>query len=397
MKYFLGKIALRYIKYSLVIWLFLILVDLLLEKVFGDKAYLFSSMFGFFGANFFSTILMNSTRWPLFWRRASGSIFKFWSGICGILFSILSFNFVVHLLVLEIVLVKGDISKLFAITIFDQIWAIFLIYLFCISSIFDAKAHLANTALKPAKQFTIVLVIYAYMIILFAAMAYSRVIAYPLGSILLLGHIFLQNSFVLLSIQKKTRLKYFSLGVVATIAFSIVSYEMEMSRSLGTSSFLGKLGQEKKWNYTDIEKVNKASSWVNWWNAGILAKYKYSNEDKLNALEKLESLCPPIPNDHPSVVLCFENDISDSQLEAVVYGEPDEKIVLSQIASSRHYIKLLGLLSARQIKDLSSELKTKLKEISDTPGRLGPIAEKTLVQERTERMGMRVVVRQKEK
>ncbi len=392
MKYFLFKIATRYASYVLGTWAILFLLDILISKLISSPINLFASLIGFIVAAVFSVTAMNMSRWPLYWRRVSENVSLFWLGILAISFFNIAINGACYYLILWVFPAKDVSSFAFAGEKLDIVWIVILTYLYSLVSLFDQKAMLANNALKPGKQILIFLGIYSVMLVFFGLVVYSRLLGYGFVAFALLTLLMLRNNFVISSLQRRLRFQILAIFFGLTIVMSVVSYIIGVASTAGYSNFLGRLGPKNVWNYSDLGKVEKPSEWIKWWNDANRTDHKLTNEEKIAALEKLELICPVVPTDSPARIDCREKDIESK--DVIIYGSADEGSILVQLESSHMYVRLLGILSARNLKEISVGLKNALEQISNKPGRLGPVAENTLARSRKESAGLRIFVRE---
>ena len=149
MKYFLFKIATRYAKFTVMLWMLFSVFEILNAKFTASTEALFPGYMGLGLGIFASITVMNTTRWPLIWRRMSESIQQFWLGMFVILLFNLAFNWLVYSLVLATLTKDETISKALEINSLDAAWFYILAYLYGLVATFDQKSQVANASLKP--------------------------------------------------------------------------------------------------------------------------------------------------------------------------------------------------------------------------------------------------------
>lgn len=388
MKNFLFKIANKYARWSLSIWTLFFVFEVLVTKYLKFDLNVFGSLLGFGMALFISSMSMNQTQWTILWRRTSETIRQFWAGI----FAILVFNLVLNgICWLAFRLYKGNVANLYETTSLDNCWVIILAFTFSLLMLFNQKAMIANNALKPARQILLMVGIYAWLIIIFPLLVYSRLLAYSFAELSLIAIFLFNNQFILTSISLRTRIRNFCFATVSIVVLMGLSYKLEIEKS-APSEFLGKIGPAKPWFYSDLEKTEKPSAWIEWKRNWFSTTTDINPEQMDLALTKLEAICPALPTDSPAEIECTEKNIETTS--TVIHGKTEDSVILARLNSSSLYAKLLGVLSARQLEQLSPEIKGKLVEISQTNGRLSLVAEKTLANHNKDnRTGLRIIVR----
>lgn len=389
MKHFLFNIANKYARWTLSIWTILFLFELLISKYASFEFNLFGTLFGFGLVVFISATMMNQTQWPIFWRRTSETIRQFWAGI----FALLIFNLALNgLCWLIFKTYKGTTVSLFETTPLDICWAIILVFTFSLVMLFNQRVMMANNALKPARQVLLLAGFYVWLIIIVPLLVYSRLFAYGFAAVFLIGVFLFNNSFILGSIRLRTRIRNFCIATASILILMGVSYELEILKSSEPSTFLGRIGPKKPWFFSDLEKIDKPSVWIDWKNNWFSTTTDRKPEQMDQALAKLESICPVLPTDSPAVVECIEKNAETTS--TVIYGKTEEPLILARLNSSSFYVRLLGILSARQLEHLSPEIKGKLEEMSRSVGRLNSVAEVTLAyHNKDNKAGLRIVVR----
>lgn len=389
MKHFLFYIASKYARWSLSLWTILFLFEVLVSKYAGVESNLFGTLFGFGMVVFISAMTMNQTQWPILWRRTSETIRQFWAGI----FAILIFNLVLNGLCWVIFKsYKASAANLFETTPLDICWSIILAFTFSLVMLFNQKVMMANNALKPVRQVLLLSGFYIWLIAIVPLLVYSRLLAYALAELSLIAIFLFNNQFILGSIIFRTRIRNFCFATVGIFVLIGLSYQLEILKSSAPSDFLGKIGQKKPWFYSDLEKIDKPSVWIDWKNNWYSTATDRKPEEMDQALTRLESICPVLPTDSPAAIECSEKNAETES--TTIYGKTEEPVILARLNSSSLYVKLLGVLSARQLEQLSPEIKGKLVEISQSNGRLSLVAEKTLANHNKDnQVGLRIVVR----
>lgn len=395
MKYFLAKIILRYLAFNGLSWSFLLAYDLISSNYFGDDVGISSSFFGLIAPVFFSVSIMNGTRWPLIWRRTSENIKQFWIGISAVLIFNMACNWLFYFFVSSALFPKGAYSLASLSTKIDSIWMLIILYLVSLVLLFDNKALTINTSLKPIRQLFRFLGIYALIIVLVALGAYSRLIGYFAGTVFLASLFLFRNSFVLSSLQFKTRLQALTLSIVGITILAGLSYGVAISNPPGSFTLLGLAGPQKAWKYSDLEKIDKTSSLINWLQDSISAKHKLSEEEKVAVLTKLETLCPATSTDSPAIIECHEKDAQYDSIAMSVHS--DEKIILQNLDSKNIYLRLYGILAAREMDALPAGIKGAIEKISATPSRLSVVAENSLAWHGQKQVVLNVILRKDSK
>lgn len=389
MKHFLFNIASKYARWTFSAWTILFLFEVLVSKYADVHFNLFGTLMGFGLVVFISATTMNQTQWPILWRRTSETIRQFWAGI----FAILIFNLVLNGLCWFIFKTyKGTATNLFETTPLDICWAIILTFTFSLVMLFNQKVMMANNALKPMRQVLLLAGFYVWLIIIVPLLIYSRLLTYAFAELSLIAVFLFNNQFILGSIIFRTRIRNFCFATVGIFVLMGLSYKLEILKSSEPSTFLGKIGPTKPWFYSDLEKIDKPSVWIDWKKNWYSTATDRKPEQMDQALTKLESICPVLPTDSPAVVECTEKNAET--VSTVIYGKTEESVILARLNSSSLYVKLLGVLSARQLKQLSPAVKGKLEEITQSVGRLSSVAEMTLANhKKNNQAGLRIVVK----
>lgn len=389
MKHFLFTIANKYARWTLSVWTILFLFEVLISKYAGVDSNLFGTLIGFGVAVFVSATILNQTQWPILWRRTSETIRQFWTGI----FAILLMNLVLNgLCWFSFKSYKGAAASLFETTPLDICWSIILAFTFSLVMLFNQKVMMANNAIKPVRQVLLLAGFYIWLIAIVPLLVYSRLLAYAFAELSLIAIFLFNNPFVLSSITFRTRMRNLCFATAGILVLVGLSYELEILKSSEPSTFLGKIGPTKPWFYSNLEKIDKPSVWINWKNNWYSTTTDRKPEQMDQALTKLESICPVLPTDSPAVIECTEKNAET--VSTVVYGKTEEPVILARLNSSSLYVKLLGVLSARQLEQFSPEIKGKLEEITQSVGRLSSVAEMTLANHNKDnQVGLRIVVR----
>lgn len=393
MRQFLYDITIRYTRWTILTWTILFLFDVLLSKFAGFSFNFFGTILGFGLGIFMSTILMNQTQWPLFWRRTSETIQQFWLGI----FAVLLFNLILNgmsYLIFQTFRGPSANADIFQSTPLDILWIVIIAFTLGPLMLFDQKALQAKNTLKPARQFLLLLGVYAWMISVVPLFVYSRLLGYTFIEISLVATFLLNNIFILGSIRRQIRIRALAITTTVILFLMVFCYKLEITKSPEPSIFLGKIGPKKIWSFSDLEKVDKPSVWVAWVNTWLSTATDINPEHLNQALVKLESICLSQPTDYPAVIECSEKNVD--AIDTIIYGKADETIILARLKSANLFVKLLGVLSARQLEYFSPEIEGQLKEISKSAGRLSMVAEKTLVDHKKDnKIGLRIYVRKK--
>jgi hypothetical protein len=370
MKQFLFNIFKRYGQWIFICWTILFLLDFLIISV--EKARVLTSMYGFLLLGLVVTNSMDNTRWVFYWRRIAPSIKDFWFGVSAVqLFSVL-LNGVIYLTISKFYATE---SIFFEPTVIDIFWIFLISFSQSLAIMSDIKSFLTDNSLKPARQLFVLLIVYIWLIIIFQIFSFSRILGYLITEISILCWLLMRNIFVVGSIHKKLRYKALVYSVLASAGLSIGSYVLALNDFSGSKKILGALEPQKNIQFSEINVVDNPSSWVRWYKQVKLIDEKQS----ITALAKLEELCPPQPTDTPTIIECFEkNPIEKGVSLREVYSIADASQVYQLLQDPHVYSKLLGLIAARGLDELSPEIRDAISTIASSGGRLAPVAELTL-------------------
>lgn len=386
MNHFYFQIAKRYAALSLTVWTIFIVLDFLLGKLSNDGTVLMTSLVGFLIAVTLTSLTGNSWRWVQFWRRSSQSIRQFWFFVFAIHLFSLGFNGALFYLATKLFSGSELISANLTPSASDVIWVAVLAFSVSLLMTVDVRTMAANSSLKPTRQLLNVLGLYVLILIFLPLFAYSRLLAYAFAELSILIVFLLQNSLVLTSIRRPVRICSMGVGAGFVLLLSMFSVLIEYKGPTHTSAFLGKIGPQRKWLFADIESLVRPSDWISWFSSA----QQLNSAQMVQALLKLESLCPPGPTDAPTLIECHEKMPSQQNL-TVTSGDIN---FLEYLESPSEYVKLVGLLKARELAEFPPELKEKIEKLSRSPGRLSPVAEMTSAQHAKGRSSkLRIVVR----
>lgn len=372
MRHLFLKIIFRYTQWISATWTILVLLDLLISKYIGTQHQFTASIFGFFISSAVSTAALNGTQWPIFLRRTSDSIKKFWIFSLAILLFNIAFNGVCYLLVCQFFKMIGIVDALMVLEPIELLWASLLIYTFGLILLWDSKAVQSSSSLRPGRHFLLIGGVYLWLLLMVPIFVFSRLIGYYFAELTLLFYFLFANQFVAGSIQVRDRWK---LGIVLSAALSVllfITFQFGIRYSNGQSTLLGLLVQDKGSQFSEIESIHKPSQWIVW-----MKNRKDWTPDQVNqALFKLEQLCPPIATDNPLYIDCSEKNPAEKWLS--ISGRSEESVVLERLASTSVYVRMLGLIGARGQEKFSPEVQEKIQAIFLAPGRLSTVAERTL-------------------
>ena len=393
MRHFFLNIFRRYSQWIFSTWMILLLLDFLLSRFAGQQVSALTSIIGFMLCAFVGTISMNSTRWVVYWRRTASSIKEFWLGIFAVQIFSLGLNGAIFFIISRFYGAEEVEGGLFQLTPFDLTWALILAISFSVAVMNDTKAMLANNSLRPSRQIFMLLGIYIWMLVVCPLFLYSHMLGYLVIEISILFWFLIGNTFVLGSIRKAVSRKILAVGIIGSLALSIISYAVALKGLPGSERFLGGLGPHKKAQFSELSSIDTPSLWIRWRNqVGTL-----DTEQTIIALSKLEDICPPQPTDTPTVIQCFEKKPTEEGASLDdSFNSVDASKAIRLLRDAHVYTKLVGLINARGLDELSPDIKEAISALTISGGRLAPVAELTLASHKKgQKRRIRIVIESK--
>lgn len=373
MKIFIFDILKRYSRITILMWGVLFLVDALGRHFFKEEGVFFGSIFSIGIVSFLSSTVMAQSRWLVFWRRTSESIRQYWVTVSLILLFNLMLNYMCYLILFKVAGGGDFLLDDFNPTKADVLWLTLILISCNFTMLIDYKVVQTNLTIRPALQGVLFVGIYLWIILFFFVLFYSRLLGYAFIEVSLLTYFFYRNSFVLSSILPSIRNKSLIVGLCFVILAATTSYLTE-KYSDNPSDILGYFGPKKVWNFSesDFAKVDSPNALFPY----LYHAKKLTSSQLLQALTKLETLCPRSSTDYPTVIDCFDKIPSED--DNCICSKLEESELHQFLDSDLEYAKLVGLLEARSIDIFSEKTKQKIEIISRQPGNLSPVALKTL-------------------
>lgn len=391
MKFFIFDVLKRYSLITVLMWTILVLVDALGRHYLKEDGIFFGSIFSVWLVSFLSSTIMAQSRWLAFWRRTSENIRQFWTTTALILVLNLVLSFICYFVFSKLTGGKDLLLYGFKPTFADSFWITLILISSNFAILIDYRLVQRNFTIRPAVQGVIFIGIYGWILLFFYILAHTKLLGYAFVEFSLLAYFFYRNSFLISSILPSSRNKLFIVSF-CIVAFATLAFYVSEKQKGDPSDLLGTLGPKKIWNFSesDFANVNSPNGLVVY----LQNSKKLTSNQLLQAIEKIEALCPRGNSDYPTVIDCFEKETTVD--ESCICTDLKESELLEFLDSKLEYAKLVGLLGARSLDVFSGELKQKIERISNNPGNLSPVALKTLA-EHGKGKGKRVRVRFLEK
>ncbi len=390
MNAFVMKIAARYVRFTLTLWAFAVFCDLIIFKLYGQTSLRFLII-----CVFFSTVvvsgLMNQSRWVDLWRRNSRNVRHFWAGILFVLLLNLLANVAAYFGTSRFF---GHTDDLFSsMSTMEVLVLLLVIYTFSLATVFDPSTLLERQKMRPARQLFGTIGIFIWLFIFFPLFVYSRLLGYAFLEISFLSWFFLKNGFLKFSVRRTVRMRMLMASVATLAVLMTITYRIEVRKPFGDHGLLGFIGPKQAWAFSDLEKIERPSEWVQW----VKHSKLLTTEDLIASLEKLQQICPAQASDSPATIECLEAQADYSSVAIPserTGGETTEEQIHQLLASPLEYAKLTGLMFARGLSGFSPDLRTKIEAIGGSSGNLSPVAQVTLeTYSSTTRDQVRIIIR----